>query len=499
MANTADHRRTYLLLILLWLALALPHTATRYSYDWDSSQFERGVQHFDISHHQPHPPGYPLWVLALKGLTPLAGHPNHAQVALALLFTAAGLLFFRSLAREVLGETAGLAATALVAFSPVVFVNAITPLTYAVDLFVSCAVAWFAARLWSGEVRWAPLAFAVTAIAAGFRQSGATFLLPLLFVALWRSWRRQPVYAVAAVLAGAACWLGWYVPTAMLTGGFARLAALTSAQMTSSCSKTSVLMGAPLIVNAKMVVEVGIYLTLGLVGLVLPLAVALLRGRGRATPRPPLPAWATPLYFGLWLAPNLAMLCLFHCPKSGYVLLSLPPLALLGAWLAFPALQHWRWTAAVVAVAILAGYFPYERFIRPQIATLQYLLLRSSPRLPGLLESSQREIRGFIDSMAGRPDEKLVFCLLRRPEAPDIRTVTYEFSDVMWADSEEPGLRVYAPHEGGVSSRVPDSVRAIGWLCYASGPPPEIRSRFPQARRLGGNELYSFWAAGLIH
>lgn len=53
-------------LALLWLALALPQVDTRYSYNWDSSQFERGVEHFDISRHQPHPPGYPLWILASK-------------------------------------------------------------------------------------------------------------------------------------------------------------------------------------------------------------------------------------------------------------------------------------------------------------------------------------------------------------------------------------------------------------------------------------------------
>ncbi len=86
-------RALYWCLALLWLALSLPHVATRYSYTWDSSQFERGVEKFDIAHHQTQPPGYTLWILALKGLTHIIGRANSAQVLLALLFTVGGLFF----------------------------------------------------------------------------------------------------------------------------------------------------------------------------------------------------------------------------------------------------------------------------------------------------------------------------------------------------------------------------------------------------------------------
>ena len=78
---TVPHRALLWLLAALWLALALPHVDTRYSFAWDSSQFERGVRHFDIALHQPHPPGYPLWILALRGLAPIAGPGTAANCA----------------------------------------------------------------------------------------------------------------------------------------------------------------------------------------------------------------------------------------------------------------------------------------------------------------------------------------------------------------------------------------------------------------------------------
>ena|SRR5450759_5066159 len=54
--------------------------------DLDSINFALGVRHFDVAHHQPHPPGYPLFILAAK-----AAHlviPSEAK-ALAVVSAAA--------------------------------------------------------------------------------------------------------------------------------------------------------------------------------------------------------------------------------------------------------------------------------------------------------------------------------------------------------------------------------------------------------------------------
>jgi hypothetical protein len=470
---TAPQRALCWLLAALWLALALPHIDTRYSFDWDSSQFERGVRHFDIARHQPHPPGYPLWILALRALAPITGHVNSAQVTLALLFTVAGLLFFASFAREVLGARAGLAATVLLAFSPLVCVNAMAPLNYAVDLFTACAIAWMALRLWRGQARWAPAAFALAAVAAGFRPSGVAFLLPLLAVAWWRARRTHPLYAAAGIASGAVFGLAWFVPTALVSGGFARLATMDREQLLVRLRETSVFFGARPMVHAHMIVDVCLYFALALSAF----APLLFR-------RPSWQPWPIPrahLFLALWLVPNLAFILLFHCGEPGYVVLSLPPLVLLGVKLVEPAFDRLRWIAAVVAVSLAAGYFPYERFINPAVATAAYQLLRASPRMPGLVEAAQRQLREQIDALPGRPDQKLIFCLRDRTEAPNIRTVTEEYPDVLWATVDGAG-------------QMPKGVRSLAWLCDGAGLPPPIRSQFPQAHRLAGNALYSFWA-----
>src|SRR3954452_22079970 len=36
--------------------------------DLDSINFALGIRDFDVARHQPHPPGYPLFILAAEGL-----------------------------------------------------------------------------------------------------------------------------------------------------------------------------------------------------------------------------------------------------------------------------------------------------------------------------------------------------------------------------------------------------------------------------------------------
>jgi hypothetical protein len=62
------HRSAGLALLLIFLAAhlaLLPRTLE----DLDSINFALGVRHFDVAQHQPHPPGYPVYIAAAKAST----------------------------------------------------------------------------------------------------------------------------------------------------------------------------------------------------------------------------------------------------------------------------------------------------------------------------------------------------------------------------------------------------------------------------------------------
>src|SRR5436190_23369905 len=75
-------------LALVFLALHLPYLPTSLE-DLDSINFALGVRQFDVAHHQPHPPGYPVYIALAKLVhAAVPGEPR----ALALLSVVAGAL-----------------------------------------------------------------------------------------------------------------------------------------------------------------------------------------------------------------------------------------------------------------------------------------------------------------------------------------------------------------------------------------------------------------------
>jgi len=94
---------TAALLSGLLFALHLPFLPSSLE-DLDSINFALGVQSYDVSRHQPHPPGYPLFILAAKLLHTVRLSEVHALSLISVLGGALGVFgciaLFRALDRE---------------------------------------------------------------------------------------------------------------------------------------------------------------------------------------------------------------------------------------------------------------------------------------------------------------------------------------------------------------------------------------------------------------
>jgi hypothetical protein len=185
--------------------------------DWDSINFAKAIDRFDLQLQQPHPPGYPAYVL-LSRLVNLAAHdPLTSLTVLSAICGAGCVLAFYLLAAD-LGI--GWAALPLAAM-PLFWLNSEMAMSDVPGLFFAVASIWLLNRAAMADStrarRWTfGVGCAVAGVAVGVRPQNVIlplfvllgWVLPLLVFRARASWRDL----APGALAGLAACLAWAVP-----------------------------------------------------------------------------------------------------------------------------------------------------------------------------------------------------------------------------------------------------------------------------------------------
>ena len=336
-------------LALVTLVSRWPYRA-RMLYNWDAVQFALALREFDIAKHQPHPPGYLLYVLLGRLLNAWLGDPTLAYVGLAMLFSAGTTFVVFWLGKRLYDRVSATAAAALLAVSPLFWFYGSVGLTYAGEAFGASLIAWYA----YGALRGSPRALYLGALAlglmGGMRQSVLVLLFPLWAGCALLGVRSLPRLITAGGVLIASV-LSWFLPMVWLTGGVAAYARASAQLYDSVVLRTSVLEGSleVTLAQARYVLEsvlVGLG-PLALAALALPLYA---RRRG----------WRREEWFLLaWIAPAAAFYTLIHFGQAGYVLTFLPALVLLLSRALVDTVAagtdrlrrpNWRWALTMAAL-----------------------------------------------------------------------------------------------------------------------------------------------------
>ena len=149
---SSNARLTYVI-AAVWLALHLPFLAPSLE-DIDSINFALGLHHFDPGLHQPHPPGYPVFIatgrIALALIHLLASGRAYTRAdALALAIwsaiggtvaiVAAGVLFREMTSDEAEAGETGLCGAAIVAATPLFWLTGLRPMSDMLGLGLALA------------------------------------------------------------------------------------------------------------------------------------------------------------------------------------------------------------------------------------------------------------------------------------------------------------------------------------------------------------------------
>jgi len=301
---------------------------SRYLYDIDSVNFALALDFFSPKLHQPHPPGYFLYVCSGRVLQALFHDANDALVALSILASCAAVTVIYLLTRNWFGRRAALFAGGLFVFSPLCWFHGIVALTYIVEAFFSASVGYLCWRGYTGNPNWLIAAAVTLGVSAGFRPSSLLFLGLLWLFSLLKAGTRTRLLALAVL---GVTLLAWGIPMLHAAGGLRTYFAALNLLWRGVPAKDAIGITSPILSLARMLTIIGV--------------AVLCFGCGSAFVFRKLPA-ADPrrrqriIFTWTWIGPGLLFFSFvfFLFVNSGYLLLLSPPLF---AWLGAGAADWW--------------------------------------------------------------------------------------------------------------------------------------------------------------
>jgi hypothetical protein len=187
-------------------------------YAFDSANYALAVRDFyNVAFHQPHPPGYPLYVFFARAINLLVNDANRALILEGVIWSGVAVGCTIVLARAMFGRTVGLLSGLLLVGTVGFWGYGEVAYPYVALAGETAALALLAHQTISGRTtRILPLAI-VWAVSLGVRWDGAVFCLPLALWALWVvGWRMRILAAAIAT----AIVVAFAVPMVALTGGW---------------------------------------------------------------------------------------------------------------------------------------------------------------------------------------------------------------------------------------------------------------------------------------
>ena len=107
----------------------LPYRA-RLLYDWDAVQFALALREFDVAKHQPHPPGYILYVGLGRLVNAWVADPAASFFLLSVVFSGLTTFVVYQLARAFYDRPTALASASLLAVRPLFWFYVTLGLSY---------------------------------------------------------------------------------------------------------------------------------------------------------------------------------------------------------------------------------------------------------------------------------------------------------------------------------------------------------------------------------
>lgn len=203
-----------LILSLVGLALKLPFLSI-YLEDWDSVQFALGLHQFSIISHQPHPPGYPLYILLGKFLLLFTHNDTLALTLFSAILGSLAIIPLFLLVKKMFDQKTALLSSFLFIIMPISWTLSIVGLTNIPGLFFLLVFVYFL-YISKKTLKNLILISLFGGLILGVRFTELPIILVLLGLVLFKNISLKRILAsLLFFLLGISLWM---IPTVVLTG-----------------------------------------------------------------------------------------------------------------------------------------------------------------------------------------------------------------------------------------------------------------------------------------
>ena len=256
-SEIARRHNSVLIIAAIYLVAHLAFLAPSLE-DIDSINFALGLRHYDVAQHQPHPPGYPVYIAlgrtakaVLEAIAPSLGSPRTESLSLAIWSPIAGataLIAAYSIFTAVSTASMALWATALLAATPLFWLAGSRPMSDMPGLALALVAQALFLKVLKGTTdrRAIVIGAVIAGIAAGVRVQTACLTVPLFAFALVKQRREGVLWVVTRPVAAMALGgLVWAIPLIALSGGLERYLVALGSQAGEDFAWTGMLWTTP--------------------------------------------------------------------------------------------------------------------------------------------------------------------------------------------------------------------------------------------------------------
>nr|CBH38538.1 hypothetical membrane protein, dolichyl-phosphate-mannose-protein mannosyltransferase family [uncultured archaeon] len=221
---------SFLTIVILFLSSFILRLSFMSNYldEWDSVQFALGITDFNIAAHQPHPPGYPVYIFLAKFFYLIFNDEITTLTFMSVLFGSISVIFIYLFAKELFGYKVGLISAVLISSTPAHLVFSVVAMTDIVLLSILTITAYLIYKgLMSNTYLF--LGAFLAGLTMGIRPQNFILLFSLVaIIQYWKKNVRTTMFSTAMFGLGV---FTWFIPTSILCGGVREYIGLIRSQI----------------------------------------------------------------------------------------------------------------------------------------------------------------------------------------------------------------------------------------------------------------------------